>query len=322
MNYTVTYRGDDGSLREDVIEASGRSDCFARCKAKGIVAVNVQECGPNHPKQASRPLKRTSRAALCKRAALAVAAIVAILGAWWWLAGGKSAAPLKTSISKRIPTVRNEIPATKPPVDEKAEPERVEPTPQDQPEMKMVIGYRGGHRVTNWVAVASSSDTTAKRKKWFSSGLEEQLSWIFETELGDAPPAMLPRLSKRDTDSIDSILAREIVIADDDSERVKQSKLRMIEVKKALKEHLDGGGTVQGFLDHYHSELKLANAQWCDAKRSVIDLYRSDNDPSLVKSYIIKVNSSLIAKGIKPITLPKAMYKELGIDMEITNEKE
>ena len=188
--------------------------------------------------------------------------------------------------------------------------------------MKMVIGYRGGHRVTNWVAVATNDTASAKRKRRFSSGLEEQLSWIFDTEVGDAPPVFLPPLSKWDSSSVGDILAREIVISDDDSERDKQSKMRMIEVKRALKEYIDAGGKVEGFIEHYHSFLKQANAQWKDAKRSVIDLYRTERDPNLLKSYIIKVNEGLAEKGIKPITLPKAMCEELGIEAENSNQKE
>ena len=43
MTFTVTYRGADGALREEAVEAAGRAECFAQCRARGIVPVSVKE---------------------------------------------------------------------------------------------------------------------------------------------------------------------------------------------------------------------------------------------------------------------------------------
>ena len=43
MTFTVTCRGADGSLREEIVEAANRAECFAQCKLRGIVPVSVKE---------------------------------------------------------------------------------------------------------------------------------------------------------------------------------------------------------------------------------------------------------------------------------------
>ena len=43
MTFTVTCRGADGSLREEIVEATSRTECFAQCKVRGIVPVSVKE---------------------------------------------------------------------------------------------------------------------------------------------------------------------------------------------------------------------------------------------------------------------------------------
>ena len=43
MTFTVTYRGADGALREERIEAANRAECFAQMKAQGIAPLSVKE---------------------------------------------------------------------------------------------------------------------------------------------------------------------------------------------------------------------------------------------------------------------------------------
>ena len=336
MTFTVTYRDKSGAKAEAVIEVAGRAECVAECRARGIAPMAIREGrsgrGSASQKDAFPRSDGDSAAPLSCRSRIIAATLlvaVAIGGVWWWFAARSGISPSHVEVPEKVRSDKRVVsprPAAKPSIAHPTAvvsnevPTGAKPDPHEN--MKMVIGYRGGHRVTNWVAVATNDAASAKRKRRFSSGLEEQLSWVFNTEVGDAPPVFLPPLSKWDSRSVGDILAREIVISDDDSERDKQSKMRMMEVKRALKEYIDAGGKAEGFIEHYHSFLKQANAQWKDAKRSVIDLYRTERDPNLLKSYIIKVNEGLAEKGIKPITLPKAMCEELGIEAENSNQKE
>ena len=47
MTFTVTYRGADGALREEAVDAAGRAECFAQMKARGIVPPGA-EIALNH----------------------------------------------------------------------------------------------------------------------------------------------------------------------------------------------------------------------------------------------------------------------------------
>ena len=54
MTFTVKYRTSNGSIAEKAVEAANRADCFAKCKAQGIVPVKV-EAGKVTKKLASAP---------------------------------------------------------------------------------------------------------------------------------------------------------------------------------------------------------------------------------------------------------------------------
>ena len=41
MVFSVKYRDNSGALCEKSVEAANRSECFARCKAQGIVPMSV-----------------------------------------------------------------------------------------------------------------------------------------------------------------------------------------------------------------------------------------------------------------------------------------
>ena len=43
MTFTVTYRGADGAVRTEAVEAASRGECFAQMKARGIVPMGVKE---------------------------------------------------------------------------------------------------------------------------------------------------------------------------------------------------------------------------------------------------------------------------------------
>ena len=43
MTFTVKYRANDGKVREESIEAANRSECVAKCKARGWILVSAEE---------------------------------------------------------------------------------------------------------------------------------------------------------------------------------------------------------------------------------------------------------------------------------------
>ena len=45
MTFTVTYRGADGAMCEEAVEAAGRAECVAKCRRRGIVPASIREGG-------------------------------------------------------------------------------------------------------------------------------------------------------------------------------------------------------------------------------------------------------------------------------------
>ena len=54
MQFTVTYRGADGAVATEAVEAASRSDCFAQMKARGITPMGVKEGAPARKVNANR----------------------------------------------------------------------------------------------------------------------------------------------------------------------------------------------------------------------------------------------------------------------------
>ena len=49
MTFTVTYRGADGAVRTEAVEAASRADCFAQMRARGIMPTGVKSGGKKKP---------------------------------------------------------------------------------------------------------------------------------------------------------------------------------------------------------------------------------------------------------------------------------
>ena len=54
MTFTVKYRTSNGSIAEKDVEAANRADCFAKCKAQGIVPIGVSD-GVNVSESGKKP---------------------------------------------------------------------------------------------------------------------------------------------------------------------------------------------------------------------------------------------------------------------------
>ena len=120
MTFTVTYRGADGALREERIEAANRAECFAQCRARGIAPLSVKEGDFVSRRARKDEGGKTSRVERAERVegkgkngrvervghvegrgrvvayALSVA-LVALIGGgtWWWMRRDGAAAPVR-----------------------------------------------------------------------------------------------------------------------------------------------------------------------------------------------------------------------------------
>ncbi len=122
MIFTVTYREKNGALAEVEIEALGRAECFAQCRARGITPMKVREGvgarraqgsqgarnqetktprTPKTPRRPGKPGNQDNQGAKARSnllgvlGVLGVLAILALVVAWWWLAGARDARPYR-----------------------------------------------------------------------------------------------------------------------------------------------------------------------------------------------------------------------------------
>ena len=140
MTFTVTCRGADGAVREERVEAAGRGECFAQCRARGIAPINVKE-GWNGRGKAPNPKKahgdgRVANSStdmgtrlsavnvepgakypsIAGKALLVACLSLAIIGggAWWWFGRDKARHIPEPKIPKKPSLAKAAKPADAP----------------------------------------------------------------------------------------------------------------------------------------------------------------------------------------------------------------
>lgn len=135
MKFTVTYRGADGSLREECVDAANRAGCLAVLKSRGITAVGIREGGAPHKERAAAAPKASHGGFPLKTAILVVAVLAVGVAAWWYVNSSKVNPPRQTKPSaKPKPIVVQRQPANTAVVSEPAKPQRTTFKAKTQPE--------------------------------------------------------------------------------------------------------------------------------------------------------------------------------------------
>ncbi len=129
MTFTVTYRGKDGALREESVEAASRAECVAECKARGIAPVGIREGRAQAARrQAAKGQDTQDRHDTQDRRRVHILIVLGVvgvlaLGTWWWLAGARDARPYQAK-----------PPAEKPKAASRPETRTVSPREKPSPE--------------------------------------------------------------------------------------------------------------------------------------------------------------------------------------------
>jgi hypothetical protein len=153
---------------------------------------------------------------------------------------------------------------------------------------------------------------TPRKGRTFSSGVEQVMSWIFTTRLGDLPPP-LPQLSIYDEVHLAEIIINKNEINENDNESTKYCKEMVTLAKKELIQYIKEGGDITGFLTYYRDQLKEAYHSYNSARRMVLEAYRTESDRELCDLYLNRINEELSQKGIKKITISDEIKQKLSI---------
>ena len=323
MQFTVTYRGADGAVMTEAVEAASRGACFAQMKARGITPMGVKEGASSRRGNANRGAgggrdkARSPHGGGAPSSALpwilvALAFVLVGGGVWWWLASRGTSMEQGGGPKKPGALAKEVKPSAAPKPMPKAAETNVAvaaPTQNDPPPRKLTHEER--IEMLEKKILENPPNMTVRSNRVFSTGLEQSLAAIFSTQLGAPPPMIPPKLSPVTLVHLERILDTPNEILDTDSDKVAEAKAACAAAKVAMKEYIDGGGDPEKFIEHYHSILKQANAEWKAAQFKLIETMKTD--PGLAPIMEEEVNENFKARGMRPIQMPRGLKERYGI---------
>lgn len=293
MKWIVRYRGKSGATETRVYEAESRSALFPLLQSDGITPIKIEEGAVE------------GRGTKWPRVAVAVLLVAAVVGLLLLLimhgvadAGdeAKVETSVKPSASNRVKSAHRTVQYQKPPktgdrlADALAAVEAAENalTIQSAPKVKIPAGY------TN---------------RTFKTGVEQLMSWVFTTEVGDMPMP-IPAIGDEERKQLSTILLSKNEVKDGDSERTIFAKETVDYAKEEMRKFIEQGGDPDEFLQYYYSQLRHAFEFRNEAQQQYYDL--QEEDPKLAEEFAQEVNKSFDEKGIKHILTEKDEQEEEG----------
>ena len=327
MTFTVTYRGADGAVRTEAVEAASRVECFAQMKARGIVPMGVKE-GNLVSRRERRGRRdggnggRAERVAVgsrVRRGRIASVILIALIvlaggGIWWRMRSPRTETlPVPEEPKKPSALAKEVTPAAAPepiaetnaaPVENPLKALRKEIAKLPLEERKRLAFEEMQNR---------KIPLAPKTNRIFRTGIEASMARIFMTQLGDPPPPPFTTVVPlRDEAHLAEILIAHNPILETDTEAQKASKEMVALAKKEMMEFVKNGGNPEDFLKYYHGKLKEAFEFRRESMKSLIQVSR--DDPSITAEYLDRLNKELADKGIKQIELNEKQRKRLGLE--------
>ena len=315
MKFIVTYRGADGAVCEERIEAASRAECFTKCRARGILPTVISEDKGGKGRSAGGK-SRTGTTPSAKRRSIVYVALFVLValatGIWWWM-GTRSKVTIttadppkrKSGLPKQVTPAKAPLPTMEPVANQ-----MTNVTPKTQAKLSEMTREERIAMLEKKI-LENPPNMSVRSNRVFSTGLEQSLAAIFSTPLGAPPPLISPRLSPVTLVHLQRILDAPNEVFDTDDEKTVQAKIACAAAKKAMKEYIDGGGDPEKFLEHYHSVLKQANEEWKEAQFKLIETMKTD--PGLAPTLEAEINEHFSAKGMRPVKMPPGLKERYGI---------
>ena len=307
MKYEYTYRDSAGALRTGQVEASGRTDAFAKVKGQGLNPVSMKVASRQGKDKNGIHSGKLLRNALL--AALCVAA--AAFCTWFFFAGNNGNPAPAAAPEKKKPAKKAVVPVVMPTAVPVAVSSNAPPVTAPKPAKKLTTEEKLAI-IEKKILEKPMDFSTPTNNRAFRTGVEQSLAAIFATPLGAPPPPVPLRLTPVTYLRLQEILDAPNTVFDDDSDKVAEAKMAVAMAKKELKKYMAEGGDPEKFLEHYYSELKQASDEWKAAQMELVRTMKTD--PGLAVTLEAELNEHFSKKGIRPVKMPAKLKERYGIE--------
>ena len=215
MVFSVKYRDTSGAVCEKAVEAANRADCFAKCKAQGILPIEVKSGTTRNITNAQSSFGYLN----LKLVFSGVTLILAISGVLV-LALMTKKTPQQNDIrneAKEVKHISALSASTNAVCQAKAESTKIK-SHESEYETRTPVSEDSAPKK---ISVAAKDGPL--QKQVFKSGTEQIISWIFMCPVGSMPP-ILPALPESELSRIEEILNSQNVISEEDGDRVAEAK--------------------------------------------------------------------------------------------------
>ena len=316
MIFKVKFRGSDGSMREECLEAASRAECVAECRRRGIAPVGIVE-GGKRGRASTRAAGAGGDSMRTTARWAGIAAVIAVVvggGVWWWSGRCGTSAPSEEEPGggKSKPTSVRQFEGKEGPAPAKKSGTATDTAPHrgTRGTSKGIDSSTAEPQATNAQSAVEGVPPEPQPPSVFQSGTEQVLNMVFNCEVG-ALPAPLPRLSDVERKNIWNILKSRMEAKEDDSEATVDAKQMIDFAKKEMLEFIKQGGDPDDFLDFYHRELRKAHELREVFKRELENAV--EERPEEAAAMYRKMNEKLSESGIKRLTLDQEDKERIGL---------
>ena len=315
MTFTVTYRGRDGALREEAVEAVDRAGCIAECRKRGISPTKIAEGskGKGRDKRGPSRVGATgdSKRTTTRWVAVAVLLVIVVGGVWWWIGSRDTTAPVETPAKpkavkpQQLPPRKSAVTPVATPVTNQPPP-KVEEVPQETYLGRRVVNRQETTNEHGRVKVVLTTEDglthryyiTGEPRRVFHHSSDNALAALLNVPEG-AEPAPYPIDPGLD-DAFAKSLNEEIVDNDDDTEEERRLKDMVRQGRADALELMKTGVSFTQILREHQARAKENSEIRLKIAIEAKELAEKDGAEEANK-YVRKMNEALERMGIPAV---------------------